>query len=60
MRRDLSREVVGSGWGLLELRPMRISLEDIFLQLTTDEQRTEPAEPMERAEPVEPGDSTHA
>jgi ABC-2 type transport system ATP-binding protein len=54
VRRDLSREIVGSGWGLLELRPMRISLEDIFLQLTTDEQRTEPVEPMEPVEPVEP------
>ncbi len=60
VRRDLSREIVGSGWGLLELRPMRISLEDIFLQLTTDEQRTEPAEPMERAEPAEPEDSANA
>ena len=37
VRRDVAREIVGSGWGLLELRPMRISLEDIFLQLTTDE-----------------------
>ncbi len=47
VRRDLSREVVGSGWGLLELRPMRISLEDIFLQLTTDEQKTEPEVPAD-------------
>ena len=47
VRRDLSREVVGSGWGLLELRPLRISLEDIFLQLTTDEQRTEPEVPAD-------------
>jgi hypothetical protein len=29
---------VDRGWGLLELRPMRMSLEEIFLQLTTDEQ----------------------
>ena len=26
-----------SGWGLLELRPMRMSLEDIFLSLTTED-----------------------
>ena len=26
-----------AGWGLLELRPVRMSLEDIFLQLTTEE-----------------------
>ncbi|MCL4845059.1 MAG: ABC transporter ATP-binding protein [Acidobacteria bacterium] len=37
VRRDLARAVVGQGWGLLELRPMRMSLEEIFLQLTTEE-----------------------
>jgi hypothetical protein len=28
---------VTSGWGLLELRPMRMSLEEIFLSLTTED-----------------------
>jgi ABC-2 type transport system ATP-binding protein len=37
IRRELSRAVVNHGWGLLELRPMRMSLEDIFLSLTTEE-----------------------
>jgi ABC-2 type transport system ATP-binding protein len=37
VRRDLARTVIRSGWGLLELRPMRMSLEDIFLSLTTEE-----------------------
>ena len=37
VRRDLARAVVGSGWGLLEMRPMRMSLEDVFLSLTTEE-----------------------
>jgi ABC-2 type transport system ATP-binding protein len=37
IRRDLARTIVNHGWGLLELRPMRMSLEDIFLSLTTDE-----------------------
>jgi len=37
VRRDVARLVVDKGWGLLELRPLRLSLEDIFLQLTTDE-----------------------
>ncbi len=37
VRRELARAVVTSGWGLLELRPMRMSLEDIFLSLTTEE-----------------------
>jgi ABC-2 type transport system ATP-binding protein len=37
VRRDLARTIVSSGWGLLELRPMRMSLEEIFLQVTTEE-----------------------
>jgi ABC-2 type transport system ATP-binding protein len=37
VRRDLAQSIVGAGWGLLELRPTRMSLEDIFLSLTTDE-----------------------
>jgi ABC-2 type transport system ATP-binding protein len=37
VRRDLASAVVGRGWGLLELRPMRMSLEDVFLKLTTQE-----------------------
>jgi gliding motility-associated transport system ATP-binding protein len=37
VRRDLARTVVQRGWGLLELRPMRMSLEEIFLSLTTEE-----------------------
>ena len=37
VRRDLAAAVVGAGLGLLELRPMRMSLEDIFLSLTTEE-----------------------
>ena len=37
MRRELAAAVVGQGWGLLELRPLRMSLEDIFLQLTTED-----------------------
>ena len=37
VRRELARSVVSSGWGLLELRPMRMSLEEIFLSVTTDD-----------------------
>ena len=37
VRRELARAVVTGGWGLLELRPMRMSLEEIFLSLTTEE-----------------------
>jgi ABC-2 type transport system ATP-binding protein len=43
VRRELARTVVTSGWGLLELRPLRMSLEEIFLSLTTDEAAAQPA-----------------
>jgi ABC-2 type transport system ATP-binding protein len=41
VRRELARTIVQHGWGLLELRPMRMSLEEIFLQVTTDEKTAE-------------------
>jgi ABC-2 type transport system ATP-binding protein len=50
VRRDLAHAVVSHGWGLLELRPTRMSLEDVFLQLTTQDQ---PA-PVATPEPAEP------
>jgi len=37
VRRELAKAVVMGGMGLLELRPMRMSLEEIFLSLTTEE-----------------------
>jgi ABC-2 type transport system ATP-binding protein len=40
-RREVANAIVRGGWGLLELRPMRISLEDIFLKLTTVETESE-------------------
>jgi ABC-2 type transport system ATP-binding protein len=42
VRRDLARAVVTRGWGLLELRPVRMSLEDVFLQVTTEEAEEAP------------------
>jgi ABC-2 type transport system ATP-binding protein len=51
IRRDLARAVVTRDWGLLELRPTRMSLEDIFLSLTTEEtEEKETAEPATGAE----------
>jgi ABC-2 type transport system ATP-binding protein len=38
VRKELARAVVESGWGLLELRPVGMSLEEIFLKLTTSEE----------------------
>ena len=50
IRRDVAAAIVRAGWGLLELRPMRMSLEEIFLSLTTEE-NTEPAgQPTENTE----------
>jgi len=51
VRRDLAREIVTRGWGLLELRPMRMSLEEVFLQVTTEEVDavTSPPPPSENA-----------
>ena len=41
VRRDLARAIVSGGFGLLELRPMRMSLEEVFLSLTTEEHAEE-------------------
>jgi ABC-2 type transport system ATP-binding protein len=41
IRAELARTVVNSGWGLSELRAVGMSLEDIFLQLTAAEKKTE-------------------
>lgn len=38
IRKELASLIVTQGWGLLELRPVGMSLEDIFLQLTTKEE----------------------
>jgi len=37
VRRDLSYSIVTKGWGLLEMKTESLSLEDIFLKLTTKE-----------------------
>jgi ABC-2 type transport system ATP-binding protein len=54
VRRELARTIVNRGWGLLELRPMRMSLEEIFLQVTTDEAPAETGRPLDGGDaPVE-------
>jgi hypothetical protein len=37
IRSDLARAIVQNGWGLYELQSATMSLEDIFLKLTTAE-----------------------
>lgn len=46
IRADIARAVVESGWNLNELRPVSLSLEDVFLQLTG----TDAAAPAEVAQ----------
>jgi len=38
VRRDLAKTIVNKGWGLLELQSATMSLEDIFIKLTTAEE----------------------
>ena len=46
IRSEVARSVVTAGWNLSELRPVGLSLEDIFLQLTAAEKKdTGPNEP---------------
>jgi len=51
VRSELAKTIVTRGWGLLELRRMRMSLEDVFLQVTTDETQEAPKPAAE--EPVQ-------
>jgi len=37
VREEVARTVVGAGAGLLDLRPIAMSLEDVFLKLVTEE-----------------------
>jgi len=43
IREDLSRTIVTNGWGLLEMKPLVMSLEEVFLELTTHEKEVEAA-----------------
>jgi ABC-2 type transport system ATP-binding protein len=58
IRRDVARTIVNRGWGLLELRPMRMSLEEVFLQVTTEE-RPEEQPVAEPGGPADPGVASH-
>jgi ABC-2 type transport system ATP-binding protein len=60
IRRDLAREIVTRGWGLLELRPMRMSLEEVFLQVTTEEAESAAAPPPGVADAPAEGEVPHA
>jgi ABC-2 type transport system ATP-binding protein len=60
--RDIAALIVGSGLGLYEMRRTRVSLEDVFLELTTEEKTIDldgMAQAYERAqaEPTHSGNS---
>jgi ABC-2 type transport system ATP-binding protein len=48
LRSQIAAKVVGQGWALYELRGMNLSLEEIFLQLTTEDAAQNPVEKPER------------
>ena len=56
VRRDVARTVIERGWGLLELTPLRMSLEDIFLELTTSEDPRDDDAPSGADKPREAAD----
>jgi ABC-2 type transport system ATP-binding protein len=41
VRKELSATIIRGGWGLLEMRPVGMSLEEIFLHLTTKEEEVD-------------------
>jgi ABC-2 type transport system ATP-binding protein len=53
VRPQLAKAVLSKGWDLLELRPIHVSLEDVFIDLVTEETEDEasagPAEQKEEA-----------
>jgi ABC-2 type transport system ATP-binding protein len=53
VRRELAHVIVTRGWGLLEMRPVRMSLEEVFLQVTTDETQNQEAPKPAAEEPVQ-------
>ena len=56
VRPDVARTVVNAGYSLLELRPVGLSLEDIFIELT----REEPRPPQTVEEPFDGEDEFEA
>ena len=60
VRRALANAVVSNGWGLLEMRRARLSLEEIFLQLTTAEEPAGEDEDAGDRTPDEPAAATES
>jgi ABC-2 type transport system ATP-binding protein len=56
--RDIAAIVVGSGLGLYEMRRTQVSLEDVFLQLTTEEKIGDSLETAKAVEATETTETT--
>ena len=52
-REDLAAAVIQGGWGLLELRQVSMSLEEVFLKLTTSDEEEGEEEGDEESEEAE-------
>jgi ABC-2 type transport system ATP-binding protein len=53
-RPEIARAVVGNGWNLVELRPLAVNLEEIFLELTRNETTTDAEPPVQVVEETVP------
>jgi ABC-2 type transport system ATP-binding protein len=40
VRKDIAAAVVRQNWGLLELRPVDLTLEEVFVRLVTEEKES--------------------
>ncbi|MFQ6039739.1 MAG: ABC transporter ATP-binding protein [Candidatus Poribacteria bacterium] len=43
IREELSNLIINNGWELLEMRPVEMTLEEVFIRLTTEQQKPEDA-----------------
>lgn len=50
IRTDLASKVIENGWGLLKLQSLGMTLEEIFLRLTIEEEHVRPLEQLEVSE----------
>ncbi len=57
IRKEIARAVVESGWGLYEIRSIGLSLEEIFLKLTSSEEHVEAVQQAGAAEGGPPPES---
>lgn len=52
VRPEIAQSIVSEGWGLLELKPLDFSLEDIFIDLITEEMGSSPGNETDESSEV--------